>query len=211
MSDQQAYRTTGQQTDGNDEWNRLNAAIRSVTNQMATMTLVKVLSVSGRMVSIQPIVAQLDGSGNAVPHGTINNVPVWRYQAGGVAVVVDPVVGDIGLALFAHSDISTAKTNKAESPPGSRRRFDWADAVYLGGLFGNDEPDTRITLSASGVDITSNQAVTINAPSGTTVNGPLTAANGLTVTGGATIDGKAFATHKHNGVTAGTGVSGVVN
>lgn len=207
MSDQQAYRTTGGLHDSNDEWNRLNAAVRNVMNGMATMTLVKVLAVRGRAVDIQPIVAQTDGAGNAVPHGTIHNAPVWRYQAGGVAVVIDPVVGDVGLALFAHSDISTAKATGAESPAGSRRRFDWADAVYLGGLFGN-APTTSITLTASaGVVITSDKPVTVNANA--VVNGDVTTTGRLTAAT-ATIGGKDFATHFHKGVTTGGGVSGPV-
>lgn len=154
MSDQQAYRSIGTVPDGNDEWNRINAAVRSVTNGMATMTLVRVTAVRGRLVDIVPIVAQTDGAGNAVAHGTIHNAPVWRYQAGGVAVVVDPVVGDVGLALFAHSDISTAKATGKDSPAGSKRRFDWGDAVYLGGLFG--EPPTQfVRIAGDGVTLTS--------------------------------------------------------
>lgn len=181
----------------------MEAAIRSVVNKMATMTLVKVVAVRGRAVDVQPIVAQLDGAGNAVPHGIIHNVPVWRYQAGGAAVIITPTVGDVGMAVFAHSDISAAKTNGTDSPPGSKRRFDWADAVYLGGLFGNDQPTTRITLSASGgVVIDSNRPVVVNAP--------VQARQGLEVTGGLVVDGSTYATHKHTGVATGGGISGPV-
>lgn len=214
MQDQQAYRTTGAPADGNDEWNRINAAVRSVLNGMATMTLARVESVTGRTVSLVPIVAQTDGAGNAVPHGTIHNAPVWRYQAGGVAVVVDPVVGDVGLALFAHSDISTAKATGTDSPAGSKRRFDWGDAVYLGGLFGG-APTSTVTLSAAGgVVITSDQPVTINADA--VVNGTVTATGDVSTTGRltaatATIGGVEFASHVHTGVTVGTGVSGPVS
>lgn len=204
MSDQQAYAGQADRSSGTSEWNRLNAAIRSVMNQMATMTLVRVEAVNGRTVDIRPIVAQLDGAGNAVDHGTIHNVPVWCYQAGGAAVEIKPVVGDIGMAVFAHSDISAAKANGAASPPGSRRRFDWADAVYLGGLFG-DEPTTTITLSATdGVQITSNRPVVVNASAGIDLRGP------TKVTGGLTVDGIVFATHKHTLVQAGTANSGPV-
>lgn len=201
MSDQQAYAGQGDRQSGTSEWNRMDAAIRSVMNKMATMTLVKVLALRGRTVDIQPIVAQLDGAGNAVPHGTIHNVPVWRYQAGGVAVIVDPVAGDIGMAVFAHSDISTAKATGTDSPPGSKRRFDWADAVYLGGLFGS-EPTTSIRLGPDGVSIDSDQPVVINAA--------VQAKQGMTVTGGLVVDGSTYATHKHTGVQTGGGVSGPV-
>lgn len=203
MSDQtQAYAGQDGRQSGTSEWNRLDAAIRSTLNKMATMTLVRVVAVRGRVVDVQPIVAQLDGAGNAIPHGTIHNVPVWRVQGGGAAVIIVPIVGDIGLAVFAHSDISRVKTTGKAAPPGSRRRFDWADAIYMGGLFG-DAVTTSITLSGTnGVTIDSNRPVVINAP--------VQATQGIIVTGGATIDGKVFADHVHKGVQTGGGLSGPV-
>lgn len=181
MSTEQSYLNTGGIHDGNDEWNRLNAAIRSVTNQMATMTLVRVVAARAGVVDIQPIVAQLDGAGNAVPHGTIFNVPVWRMQAGGAAVILEPVAQDIGLALFAHNDISTAKATQAESPPGSKRRFDWADAVYMGGLFGT--PAQYVRVSGSGIELvapTVSASASLTAGSGAT--GTVTTTDGKVVT-----------------------------
>jgi hypothetical protein len=62
-------------------------------------------------------------------------------------------VGDIGLAIFCHNDVSSAKKNKAPSNPGSRRRFDWADALYLGGFLG-PTPTQFIRMDDSGITIT---------------------------------------------------------
>ena len=145
MNNTEAFAGLADRDSGNSEFNRMDFVVRSIMGKMATMTLVQVVAVSGGSVDIKPIVTQLDGAGNAIPHGVIHNAPVWRYQAGSAAVILDPVVGDIGVALFAQSDISSAKFNKAESTPGSRRRFDWADAIYLGGVL-NGAPTTFVRL-----------------------------------------------------------------
>jgi hypothetical protein len=96
-----------------------------------------------------------------------------------MAIVIDPVVGDVGTVVFAHNDISAVKTNKAASPPGSKRRFDWADAIYMGAVL-NPEPEQYVRLSGGGVEIT--------APTVST-SGSLAAGNGATGTFGST-DGK---------------------
>lgn len=142
----------------------------SLINKLATMTVVRVVAVDGRTVDIQPIVAQLDGAGNAIAHGTIHNVPIWRLQSGGMAIIVDPVIGDIGMAVFAHSDISTVKATGDAAPPGSKRRFDWADAVYLGGLFG-PEATSSIRLGGGGVEI---DAPTFSTTGASTIGGGAT-------------------------------------
>ncbi|WP_246216996.1 oxidoreductase [Paraburkholderia panacisoli] len=114
-------------------------------------------------LTLQPLVNQLDGYGNATPHGPIYNVPYFRLQGGANAIIIDPQVGDIGFAGFADRDISSVKANKGQANPGSKRQFSMADAVYMGGIL-NGTPSQYIAFSASGVAITSPTAVTITAP-----------------------------------------------
>lgn len=195
MADTQAYAGQADRQSGTSEWNRQEFGVRSVMNKMATMTLVKVVSAAGGRVDVQPLVAQMDGAGNAIPHGTIHDLPVWRYQAGDSAIILDPVAGDIGLAVFAHSDISSVKETKDAAPPGSKRRFDWSDGVYLGGVL-NSEPTSFVRFDSTG-------NVTIKAPKVT-----IDAAVEMTST--LKVAGKDFATHRHTGVQTGGGVSGPV-
>jgi hypothetical protein len=186
MNDQQAYAGQGDRQSGTSEWNRMNAAIRSVVNQLATMTPVRVVAVRAGSVDVEPLVAQLDGAGNAVPHGTLHNLPVYRAQSGGIGIIMDPVVGDRGVALFAHSDISSVKANRAPSPPGSRRRFDWSDGVFLPGLL-NDEPVSYVRLSGSGVEIeapTVTTSASLAAGGGATGSFSTTDGKVVTVVGG---------------------------
>lgn len=170
---EQAYAGLAPPSAGMGEFNQLDFVIRMATAKMVTMTLVKVMRAGANAIDIMPMVAQLDGAGNKTEHGTIHNVPFFRYQAGGNAVILDPQAGDIGIAVFAHNDISTVKTTKKPNVPGSRRRFDWADAVYIGGLL-NADATQFIKIDDDGVTITSTGEVTIDAPDGATITGDVT-------------------------------------
>lgn len=169
---EQAYAGLADPSTGMGEYNRLEFLVRMALNRVVTMTLVKVMAVNGDLIDIQPMVAQLDGAGNKTDHGTIHGVPFFRYQAGLNAVILDPVVGDIGIAVFAHNDISGVKATKAPNVPGSRRKFDWADAVYIGGVL-NATATQFIRIDDDGVAITSTGEVGITAPDGATVTGDL--------------------------------------
>jgi hypothetical protein len=156
-----SYASQAGRADGTSEWNQLDFAVRSIMNRMATATIVQVKAVSGATVDVQPMVHQLDGAANAVPHGIIHGVPVWRAQGGGSAVILDPQVGDVGLAIFAHSDVSSVKANAAPSPPGSLRRFSWADAIYLGGLL-NQTPTRWLRFAPDGaIELAGDDTITI--------------------------------------------------
>lgn len=214
-TNQQAYTTFGSLPDTTSEFNRMAFVVRSIMSQQATTTLVIVQAVDGDTVDVQPMVAQVDGAGNAVDHGIIHGLPVWRLQGGNSAVIVVPTVGDIGLAVFASTDISNVKRAKEPTTPGSFRRFDWADGVYLGGLL-NAPASQFLRMDDSGVTITAapGQPVTINADSvainadTVSMSGDLSITGSITSGAGSTFNGKAFDTHQHSGITAGGGTSG---
>ena len=126
---------------GNNDFNAISFLIQQLLSKMNTATLVSVKSVSpgGRtgpvgFVDVQPLVNQIDGLGQPIPHGTIVNVPYIRIQGGGNALVVDPKVGDVGVCVFCDRDMSAAIASPG-SPvnPGSRRKFDMSDGLYFGG------------------------------------------------------------------------------
>lgn len=195
-ANEQAYTGFAGLHDVNSEWNRLQFAIRSIMNQMATTTLVQIKAVreegAGFVVDAQPMVSQVDGAGNAVPHGIIHGMPVWRIQGGSSAVVVAPAVGDIGVAIFASTDISGVKRSGAPTTPGSARRFDWGDGIYLGGVL-NAAPTQFVRLDNDGITITSPVAVTVTAPD-VTVNGDATVNGNAEITGNGNIGGNLVVT-----------------
>lgn len=96
--------------------------ISGIVNRIQTVTLVQVIAVNATgigpvgTVDVQPMVAQLDGSGKAYAHGVIHNIPYFRLQGGSNAVIIDPEVGDIGMCGFCSRDISSVKVNKAPRP-----------------------------------------------------------------------------------------------
>jgi hypothetical protein len=121
-------------TDGLDKFNALAFAVNQALSGIATATVVKVIginsSVAPRLVNVQPMVNQIDGNGNPTPQGSLFNLPFIRLQGGTGGIIADPVIGDIGLAVFASRDISLVKRSRALANPGSRRKFDMADGIY---------------------------------------------------------------------------------
>lgn len=180
-------------SDLTSQQNEAQFIMRSLLGDVRTSMPVKVVRVTnagdvsaiGR-VDIMPLVGQLDGDGQLIPHGIIYDVPYLRLQGGGNAVIIDPVVGDIGIALFCDRDISAVKASKDAAQPGSLRKHDMSDAVYLGAIL-SSAPAQYIRFSASGIEIV---APTVTIP------------NALIV------GGKNVNTHTHGGIKSGTETSG---
>ena len=145
---------------------------QQIVAQISTATIVQVVGVypasgsgiltpgtigpTGR-VDVLPMVEMLDGTNDAYPHSTIYGLLYFRLGAGPNAIIIDPEIGDIGLAVFADRDISIVKNTGNQSRPGSRRRFDMADGVYFGGLL-NATPSNYVTFTK---DSQGNRGITI--------------------------------------------------
>lgn len=151
----------GQQglSDPASQFNVLSFLMEQILGRMSTVKLVQVKAVTNNdeispvgFVDIHPLVNQVDGLGNSTKHGTIFKVPYFRLQGGGNAVIIDPKVDDIGIAVIADRDISSVKETKAEANPGSKRRFDMADALYLGGFL-NGTPDQYVLFNSTGIQL----------------------------------------------------------
>lgn len=177
------------------EINALDFFVRSIIrNSVSTAIPVVVTEVtrsgtSGRAeyVSAMPLVTQTDADGNAIEAVPIPKLPFFRLQHGTAAIVCDPVVGDVGLAIFAQSDVSNNNGSTTPAPPATFRCFDMSDGFYLGGFFGKT-PNTFIHIDQSGaVDIKATK-VTITASnteitSTTKINGTLTVSGDVMAAG----------------------------
>lgn len=195
-------------TDGLSDFNATSFIVQQILSAMGTSILVAVRSVvpaSGLLppsVNVQPLVNQVDGLGNAVPHGIIFNIPIFRLQGGANAIIIDPAVGDIGCAVFAMRDISSVKVNRAPSNPGSRRRFDMADGMYFGSFLGIS-PTQYIQFTTSGINVVSPVKITLTAPE-------IDIVGNIVTTGTITNNGKHVdSTHEHGGVQTGGSNTGV--
>lgn len=195
-----------------NQFNAMRFLVHGMLSRVRTATLVQVKAVTNSggvaevgFVDIEPLVSQVDGIGQATPHGTIFKCPYLRIQGGSNAIILDPQVGDIGIAVFADRDISSATANKGPATPGSRRRFSMADGLYLGGVL-NGVPSQYVRFSSAGIEIHSPtqvkltapdvlieadtveinaETVTIDASTSTTVTTPTFTVNGATALNGA--------------------------
>lgn len=161
--------------------------IQQLISNVHTMIPVEVVSVSvptgtlapiGRC-SVRPLVQQVDGNNNVYGRGQIINVPYLRVQGGKNAVVLDPVVGDVGLCGFCERDISMVKRTGAEAAPNTRRQYSLNDAVYMFTMM-SGTPEQFVHFKDSGIDIKSTGDININ---GLIIkpNGQLVLANGVVV------------------------------
>lgn len=123
-------------------------AAQQMMNLMSTATLCRVDSITNKgdlspigTMSCTPLVNMLDGRGQPFKHGSVNKIIYCRLQGGKSAVILDPKVGDIGLVVFCDRDTSAVRKTRSQSNPGSARRNDFADGVWVMTVLA-DTPDT---------------------------------------------------------------------
>lgn len=205
---------------GADDSAAVASIARNLMLKIQTTELCKVVKVSNDgglspagLIDVQILVNQIDGNGEPTPHGVIKNIPYLRMQGGVSAIILDPVVGDNCVVGFCAHDISQVKKSKTMSNPGSRRRFDYADAVYLGGVL-NGAPEQYVQFNAAGIKMYSPHKITlqaaeeidivapvvkIDASTSTTITTPTFTVNGVTQLNGAV--------HANTTIDAGTSVT----
>ncbi|RUT24259.1 baseplate assembly protein, partial [Asaia sp. W19] len=96
----------------------IDAAVDRAISAMGTPILVQVKAVHGGgaslvgQVDVQPMVHMQDGQGKTYPHGVITGVPYLRVQGGTSALIIDPMVGDIGYVMVSGRDIQNVITSR---------------------------------------------------------------------------------------------------
>lgn len=154
-------------------FNAVEFVITQLLNKRNYTTLVQVMAVRSAgevapvgFVDVQIMLNQIDAAGNSLPHGIVNNVPYFRLQGGTNAVIIDPQVGDIGMATFADRDISSVKATRAISNPGSKRRADIADGLYSGGFL-NAAPTQYVRFTGGQIEVVAGATIRNVAPAAT--------------------------------------------
>lgn len=171
------YKGAQEPSSGAGMFNAIQFIARQILAKANHAAIVKVVKITNTgdlspvgFVDIQPMVNQIDGFGNGIENGIIHNIPYFRIQGGANAIIIDPEVGDIGIAIFADSDSSKVTETKKTANPGSRRRNHMNDGIYMGGIL-NGAPTQYIQFNQSGVKIHSTTAVTVDAPAVNLQNG----------------------------------------
>lgn len=167
--DTEAYYGQTEPTSAIGNYNQLRFVIRQEISALNTSMPVEVISVTpGNLgpvgfVSVRILVDQVTGNDMTSAHVEIPNVPYMRLQGGTNAVIIDPQVGDIGLACFCSRDISAVKNARKTAPPGSRRMYSFSDCAYIGGIL-NGAPAQYIQFAEGGIIIHSPNSVKSDAP-----------------------------------------------
>lgn len=202
------------------DFNQLMFVIQQAMNTLATSEEVQVVRApydrSGNaitpgspvpigFVDVKPLVNQVDGVGNATPHGTVYRLSYHRFQGGNGAFISDPVVGDQGKAVYSMRDTSVVKNTNAQGNPGSSRVYDRADGTYFGCTQGAAAPTQYLAWLAKGFNIKDAYGNTLQGTaSGVLINGCLINQNGDVISKrGTDLD-----THVHTEVTTGTADTG---
>ena len=136
--------------------------VEQLVNKINTAELVKVIAVDEekKQIDVIPIVAKPDSEGQRIEPAPIYGVKYIEWQYGTNAIIATPVINDIGLLVVCTKDVSSIESGLV----GSYRRYNLADGIYFGGLFGfNQAPTQFIKFDENGIEITSPTALTVNA------------------------------------------------
>ena len=114
-------------------------------------------------VDIQLMIEQTNGQKKGNETAIICNVPYIRIQGGTNAVIIDPEINDLGVAIFASRDITNFKEARRQTPPATWRKFSISDAIYIG-VIRNQKPVQYIHFRNDGIEIYSPKRVHITTP-----------------------------------------------
>ncbi len=175
--------------------NMLGYVFSRLIGNMTFVKIVRVIDVntSSGVVDLEGLLYTVNANGESLNDGgRYFSIPYLRLQRGVSAVVMNPVVGDVGLMVCCDRDITGIKDNKTASVPTSNRLHSAADGIYLTSIACLSEaPAQYVAFHDSGIDIQSPGVVNINGmkilPDGR-----------LQLVDGSIVDG-----HRHGGVLHG--------
>lgn len=214
--------------------NSMEFFIRSLISQVVSTSLPVVVTAVERKgeeagagyVTVKPLLQPRNNSGDGLEVTTIPKLPYFRLQHGKAAIICDPKVGDIGLAVVAKQDISNINGSTTPKVPATYRKFDPSDSFYIGGFWGKapevfihleDEgtikikAPTKISMEAPECEVNASTSFTVNS-SQINLNGPISGGGSggadATFTGDVNAKGVSLTTHVHTSVQAGDTTSG---
>nr|DAI60715.1 MAG TPA: baseplate protein [Caudoviricetes sp.] len=187
-------------------FNGLQFLINNSKKEIATALPVKVVGVQKGegvvgYVDVLPLVTLVSASDEVVEPVNLYHLPYSRIQGGKAALIIDPVEGDKGLAVFAQSDCSTVTAETTEpQQPGSKRTHSQSDGFYIGGFL-NQAPTCFLELKQD------NTAV-LHATGGIQIDGNINVNGSIKTTGDVVAGSISLQGHVHNGVETGGGTTG---
>lgn len=214
--------------------NSMEFFIRSLISQVVSTSLPVVVTAVERKgeeagagyVTVKPLLQPRNNSGDGLEVTTIPKLPYFRLQHGKAAIICDPKVGDIGLAVVAKHDISNINGSTTPKVPATYRKFDPSDSFYIGGFWGKapevfihleDEgtikikAPTKITIESPECEVNASVSFTVNSAQ-INLNGPISGGGSggadATFTGDVNAKGISLTSHTHTGVQSGNSSTG---
>lgn len=214
--------------------NSMEFFIRSLISQVVSTSLPVVVTAVERKgeeagagyVTVKPLLQPRNNSGDGLEVTTIPKLPYFRLQHGKAAIICDPKVGDIGLAVVAKHDISNINGSTTPKVPATYRKFDPSDSFYIGGFWGKapevfihleDEgtiqikAPTKITMESPECEVNASTSFTVNSAQ-INLNGPISGGGSggadATFTGDVNAKGISLTSHTHTGVQSGNSSTG---
>ena len=214
--------------------NSMEFFIRSLISQVVSTSLPVVVTAVERKgeeagagyVTVKPLLQPRNNSGDGLEVTTIPKLPYFRLQHGKAAIICDPKVGDIGLAVVAKQDISNINGSTTPKVPATYRKFDPSDSFYIGGFWGKapevfihleDEgtikikAPTKSSMEAPECEVNASTSFTVNS-SQINLNGPISGGGSggadATFTGDVNAKGISLTSHTHTGVQSGNSSTG---
>lgn len=214
--------------------NSMEFFIRSLISQVVSTSLPVVVTAVERKgedagagyVTVKPLLQPRNNSGDGLEVTTIPKLPYFRLQHGKAAIICDPKVGDIGLAVVAKHDISNINGSTTPKVPATYRKFDPSDSFYIGGFWGKapevfihleDEgtikikAPTKITIESPECEVNASASFTVNSAQ-INLNGPISGGGSggadATFSGDVTAKGISLTDHVHSNVENGPSNTG---
>ena len=137
----------------------IEATIIGTVNTCEVVRVVSVDKEKGTLTAI-PEVKNMGKDDIATEESPIYNLKYFGWQFGKCAIKAEPKEDDIGFVVVSKRDISNIKSGVV----GSRRKFNLADGIFIGGLVGfNESPTDYIEFNEKGITITSKKDIIVNA------------------------------------------------
>lgn len=145
--------------------NALSSALRTMIGNYSFIDIVRVEEVTGKTLTVRSLLLGISVDKTKIDNEAIHNIPYLRLQRGLSAVIMDPVVGDIGLMAVCDKDATNVKASGEESIPATLRTHSAADGVYLTGIASlNTDPTQYARFTEAGIEIVSPVKVTVTGP-----------------------------------------------
>lgn len=164
---------------------------------------------SENRAQIQPAIVQITTGNSQVKRGQLASVPVLQMGGGGFVTYYPVKTGDTGWIIACDRDISLFKKTYKAAQPNTFRLHSFADSWFvpdsmLNGVSLIDNTKMCIQSTDGLTGITIGEGI-VNIIAATSINFTSPAVN---FSGTTNINGIGFNTHRHTGVTTGTGDSG---